>query len=183
MRNPKNLNMSEKIGQEEDKLFSLPALRLACQEPIERWHAMSDRELEDRARFLGFRAVLEDYCEVNGLALWKRKRRGVNKVSLLSEEDYADCVIASYDLASQVADQLQLQSALVDRLKDSKTFLKTLLNLNVIQLSMQSMIEYLILLDRCLFLKQRGCEVELVDMFDPVFSPRNKVIIGHHKPS
>ncbi|KAG7469567.1 hypothetical protein MATL_G00130150 [Megalops atlanticus] len=39
-------------------------------------------------------------------------------------------------------------------------------------------VETLVLLDRMLFLQERGLQSELVPLFDPAFSPRNLVLVA-----
>ncbi len=163
-------------------LLCLPALRLACQEPLERWVAMTEGELTERARWQGYRAILEDFCAKRSLAISKRRRRGARKAAIQHEQDYVESVVEGYhfrrsDGGQEEIDLVWLRTELRDAFRDAESVLPSLLNLNIVQLSLQSLLEYFILLDRCLFVLERGFEVEIIELFDPLLSPRNKCIL------
>ena len=43
---------------------------------------------------------------------------------------------------------------------------------------MQGALESLVLLDRCMYLRERGVKAELVPVFDEVTSPRNVALLA-----
>lgn len=47
-----------------------------------------------------------------------------------------------------------------------------------LRLSIAPLIETIILLDRCEYLKENGLEYVILPLFDPAFSPRNNVLIS-----
>ncbi len=183
-----NIVMSDKgrevMCNDGEVPFSYPALRLACQEPLETWMDMSDEELHERARFQGFRAVLEDFCQSRELTLTKRKRRCVRKSGVQSPEVYAEEVLEAYEFRTeeggdQSCEDCDFKRKLSNALQSQvdRGFLEVLLNLTILQLSLQRLLEYVIILDRCLFASENKLSVQLFELFEAKVSPRNKVVV------
>ncbi len=177
---PDNANMSgERLHQ---GLSSPPCLRLACQESLDRWmsESMSEEELIQRARCIGYRAALEQFCHSKRLRLKKKRRRGVRKNRTESASEYVDQVVVGYTFLGLDGEQVDgegVREELLRTLRECSGQCVPLLNLYIVQLAMQEVLEYLILLDRCLFMLNSGWQVSLAELFDPCLSPRNKVIL------
>ena len=58
----------------------------------------------------------------------------------------------------------------------TKEFTTTIINLGLIRGKLAKLVEIYIILDRVLYLKERGCKVEIEEFFDDRISPRNLLI-------
>ncbi|XP_029437556.1 protein RRNAD1 isoform X2 [Rhinatrema bivittatum] len=165
--------MSAWVAQLPGHRLSYKAREVAC-------HAIED--YAERLRGEGpalhahcFRAVLETV--IRGLDPSK-KRLGIQtikKAYQLSFEEYARRGLARAGLDPGVPlDEAALQSMLSQRRNVVAFFSLALL--------LAPLVETLLLLDRMIFLQERGFQCELLPLFHPTFSPRNLVLVAA-KPS
>lgn len=155
------------------------ALRLACQETLEKWLQQSPKGHEDHSRHFGYRAILEEFCHENRVNLKKKKRRGVRKSQFNSIDDFVENVCHGYDFNDCDMSLERIKETLTSKCLEyekSNVFDKLEI-LTGLQLNLQSILENLILLDRLLFLVENGLDsTSYFELFDCVVSPRNKLL-------
>ena len=149
------------------------ALRLAGQESLDTWLGQSPEEHLEHMRTFGCRSVLQVYAKQNNLTLKKRKRRATLRSHSGSNGELIQNLINRYDLD----DAVNAEKELLDLCDKHESSFKILEFLTGLQLFLQPMFEYFILLDRLLFLLENGfAKANLLELFDPKISPRNKLI-------
>jgi len=159
-------------------IFSLPSLRLAAQEPLQRRLAADDEEFREEALAFGRRAVFEAWMRQEGLPeACRARRRPVRRPGLLSSTDYYRKALTGYGVCGEDDVEALLPSLLQFEEEECGLGVFTVLaNLNLMQLSLQSSLEFFHLLDQASFMREKGFEVEVAQIFDLALSPRNKVI-------
>lgn len=141
---------------------------------------------------LGFRACLEKVATVLDIKLTKKKRRSLPANACEDVQSYSRAVlsrlrsdnqeelnisdVSRYDLQSADAEKIETQMELCYREHSGEFHLLELLT--GLQFLLQTVIENLITLDRLLFLQEHTpvSESGVCQIFDPLISPRNKVI-------
>ena len=152
-------------------------LRLGAQETVKRWISMKQKEHGSHMKSLGFRAILQEVAVSNNIDLVKKKRR-LKQSDFEHINSFLNCISKHYDideanakiLTEKVAESYQLNSKLFDLFE----------LMTGLQFLVQSVIENLIHMDRVLYLneKLKVSECDIVEVFDEVISPRNKVIFA-----
>ncbi|XP_071794862.1 methyltransferase-like protein 25B [Asterias amurensis] len=132
----------------------------------------------------GYRAILEVLIQEEGIELTqsqdgaRRIRKAVSSVKRAHQmkfEDYASAILSKLDLQS---DPVRIRTLC----KECLPSWHNLLVYNTIRQLLAPIVESLVLVDRALFLAERGIESRLVPIFDPVISPRNLVLLAVKKP-
>ncbi|CAK9833151.1 Methyltransferase-like protein 25B [Anthophora retusa] len=86
-----------------------PFLRLACQEPADRWCNMSTKTHNEHSFYVLARAVLQLYATKNGFFLKKRNRKGTRKSQCLNFETYVRDSLNRYILQSPRGENVEEQ--------------------------------------------------------------------------
>lgn len=173
MQNDLNKPMSESLRQSVPReqlqvVFSPFALRLGCQETWTKWLMRSQSEHESEARNFGHRALFESYCQRNKIEATKVKRR----VPKSGASDFPNQYLDTFKLVG--CDEKRVRAELSAEAETCQFYL--LEKLVGLQLSLQPLIEAVILLDRVLHLSQY--KTSLVSIFDELKSPRNQVLVS-----
>ena len=178
----RNFPLSEKLkflvsNSNNPDAFNGFMLRLGAQETVKRWISMEQKEHGSHMKSMGFRAILQEVAVSNNINLVKKKRR-IKQSDFEHINSFLNCISKQYDideanakiLTEKVAESYQLNSKLFDLFE----------LLTGLQFLVQSVIENLIHMDRVLYLneKLKVSECDIVEVFDEVISPRNKVIFA-----
>ncbi len=153
-------------------IYGPSALRLACQESLDKWLKLTDQELEVREKDFGHRAAFEAFCHDRRLVKRKRKRRQ------RGSSDFVAKIMDTYEVGEGQLDQDQIKSDFTEYCRQTESEFPLLSAVAALQLCLQSLLEYFITLDRCLFLIDNGLRVELREIFDVGLSPRNIALIA-----
>jgi len=157
------------------------ALRLASQEPFERWLDFEESEHAKRGQYLGFRCLVEAMELEAGTAVRKVKRKAVRKTQMENYEDFVDNALSRFEFVSKASNSKQEETeairqkldAIYERHKSDFGLFEMVVGL---QGFVQKILEYLVLLDRKLYLCSQSGGLpnppEIVKLFDPLLSPR-----------
>ena len=146
------------------------ALRLACQEPFERWLSFTEKEHSQRSKYLGFRSLI-DAMESRAV---KVKRKALRKSQMNDFEDFVNNCIDRFDFGDVSTETIRDE---LKRLYSENESNFMLFELIVgLQGFLQILLEYLLVLDRKKYLLEEGFEPEIIRLFDPMLSPRCFVI-------
>ena len=144
---------------------------------------------EQRARYLGYRAMLEALDSVivtsntieatsNKPKIVKTKRRGLTKLQMNTYETFKENALNRFDFGlkkdeiSRVHIETQLDS-LHRQYKDDFKLYEYIVGL---QNFLQELLEGFVILDRLWYLREKGFYPNLFNIFDEKISPRNTVI-------
>ena len=178
---PLSEQLIEVVGDKLNVIGSHFAVRLACQETLEKWLQQLPEGHEAHSRHFGYRAILEEFCQENHIKLKKKKRRGVRKSQFSSIDDFVESVCQGYDFEDCDIDLESIKKTLTKKcLKyEELNVFDKLEILTGLQLNLQSILEDLILLDRLLFFVENGFDsTSYIELFDSVISPRNKLLFS-----
>ena len=144
--------------------FNGPSMRLASQESFRKWVQKSNEELLQNSKNFGFRAIFEKFCSENDLKYVKTKRRVKNGSNF---ENF----ISGYQV-----ENLDKEALLAECEANCDKF-ELLEKINGIQLSLQNLLEFLVLLEKCEhLLEENADDVIFYEIFDKESSPRNYLI-------
>ncbi|XP_062848541.1 protein RRNAD1 [Trichomycterus rosablanca] len=161
--------MSEWVGGLPGHQLSYKALEGAC-------HAIEDylqrlREDSGLLRTHCYRAALETIIRAERPELRRAGVQTIKKAHMLPFSEYARLGLSRVGLPGDLA----YDSAFVEGLLEQHGRVVVYFSLALL---LAPVVESLVLLDRMLFLQERGFQSQLVPLFDPVLSPRNHVLLA-----
>lgn len=175
-----NFNVNEFLKQ--------PFLRLACQEPVERWSNMSQDSHDAHAFHVLARAVLELYAKRNKLYLKKKVCKATRRSQCSSIENYVKDTLLRYTFepineTSQVKKGKMynheiIASEIIELWKNHCQRLKEVEIYTGLQLILQEPAESIVLQDRLCWLQEQGLEATLVPVMNKALSPRSNAIVA-----
>ena len=150
-------------------LTSVFARRLGAQDPFSVWYQRSLAEQNEHAKCFGRRAILQTLVGNKNISgkLKKKTRHGVRNGGNISNEEFLAEVERTYDFDNQD----QVMAALGQKLEMNYDWLEVF---SGFQAFLQLPLEYLIMLDKLLYLRESLPErnPKLVRIFDASISPR-----------
>ncbi|XP_008557948.1 methyltransferase-like protein 25B [Microplitis demolitor] len=167
------------------EILHRPFLRLACQEPANRWDKMS-KDLHDKHAFCVLsRAVIELFTYENNITLTKCVRKATRKSQCKNFETYLQDTIERY----------YFNGNSISNDGDNKKFMETIMKLweshedkmndveiyTGLQLLLQAPAESLVLYDRYCWLIENNYSSEIVAVLSNVISPRCYATVGIKK--
>ncbi|OAD55291.1 hypothetical protein WN48_04933, partial [Eufriesea mexicana] len=165
-----------------------PFLRLACQEPTDRWYNMSTETHDQHSFYVLARAVLQLYATKNGFSLKKRTRKGIRKSQCLDFKTYAKNSLNRYILQPQNEEKLKKQDLqfnlntheknIIELWKIHCDKLKLVEIYSGLQLMLQAPAESLILQDRLCWLEEQGLGAKIIPVMNKRLSPRAYAIVS-----
>ncbi|XP_017789596.1 PREDICTED: protein RRNAD1-like [Habropoda laboriosa] len=168
-----------------------PFLRLACQEPADRWCNMSIKTHNEHSFYVLARAVLQLYAAKNGFFLKKRNRKGTRKSQCLNFETYVRDSLHRYILQPSKGDKVEeqdVQSNLDMHEKNIMQLWKVHCNkLKIVemytglQLMLQAPAESFILQDRLCWMAEQGLEAKIIPVMNKRLSPRAYAIVSRKR--
>ncbi|XP_015110794.1 protein RRNAD1 [Diachasma alloeum] len=183
----KNFPMSRGLGRECEGIgnpegvgdvLGRTFMRLACQEPAERWEKMAREDHEVHSICLMARGVLELFCHKNQIKLTKTRRKSVRSSKCRNFEAYFQNFTRRYNFNGQQLDKKyyeeinQLWEENTPKLKLSEVY-------TGLQLLLQAPAEYLVLNDRRCWLEEQGfSETKILSVLDRKLSPRSHAIVS-----
>ncbi|KAI5106199.1 protein RRNAD1 isoform X1, partial [Silurus meridionalis] len=164
--------MSEWVRELPGHMLSYKAREGAC-------HAVEDyiHRLRDESMLLKthcYRATLECIIREERPHLRRAGIQTIKKAHMLSFAEYARLGLSRVGLPADLTfDPASVESMLEQQGRVVIYFSLALL--------LAPVVEALVLLDRVLFLQERGFQSQLIPLFDPAFSPRNLVLVAMKK--
>ncbi|KAF7708557.1 hypothetical protein HF521_017614 [Silurus meridionalis] len=164
--------MSEWVRELPGHMLSYKAREGAC-------HAVEDyiHRLRDESMLLKthcYRATLECIIREERPHLRRAGIQTIKKAHMLSFAEYARLGLSRVGLPADLTfDPASVESMLEQQGRVVIYFSLALL--------LAPVVEALVLLDRILFLQERGFQSQLIPLFDPAFSPRNLVLVAMKK--
>ncbi|KAF7379047.1 hypothetical protein HZH66_015281 [Vespula vulgaris] len=165
-----------------------PFLRLACQEPAERWINMSQDSHDTHAFHVLARAVLELYVKQNKFYLKKRVRKATRRSQCSSIENYVKDTLLRYTLEpiNEVIPQTEgkinyheiIQNDMIELWKHHCQRSKEVEIYTGLQLILQAPAESIVLQDRLCWLQEQGLEATIFPVMNKILSPRSNAIIA-----
>eukprot|EP00093_Oithona_nana_P009335 09335.XXX_203597_202326_1 [CDS] Oithona nana genome sequencing. len=148
-------------------LTSTYARRLGAQDPFSAWRNKNFQQHLEHAKSFGRRAILQTLTSKN---LKKNNRHGIRNSGNISNEEFIAKVEQSYEFETD-NDRRQVLSALHKELKMDFNWLEVFSGFQAI---LQLPLEYLMMLDKLLYLNERLPEKnpKLLKIFDETISPR-----------
>ena len=177
---PLSLQLQEavKTCDNAHEIFNVFLFRLAAQENQVKWRNQTEADHTNHMNNVGFRAVLEKVCQDRNFLVKKKNRRGVLKNSFNNLSSFIQSLQERYEFSES---ELTTISQDIRKFCEENTKIFHVLEmLTGLQFLLQSVIEKLIICDRFLFL-QENCDLltcEVVEIFDPKLSPRNKLLFA-----
>ncbi|KAK2579792.1 hypothetical protein KPH14_012184 [Odynerus spinipes] len=172
-----------------NKFLRQPFLRLACQEPAERWNNMSQDSHDTHAFHVLARAVLELYVKQNKLCLKKQVRKATRRSQCSSIENYVKDTLLRYTLEpmNETLQQMKgemnnykiIGSKIIELWKSHCHKLKNIEIYTGLQLILQAPAESIVLQDRLCWLQEQGLEATIVSIMNKTLSPRSNAIVAH----
>ncbi|XP_062321463.1 protein RRNAD1 [Osmerus eperlanus] len=157
-------------------LQGLPGHQLSYKSREGACHAMEDymQRLREESSLLKthcYRAVLESVIRGTRPELRRAGIQTIKKSHQLPFHEYARLGLARVGLPADLPlDTVKVEAMLKQQGRVVVYFSLALL--------LAPVVETLVLLDRMIFLQEQGIESQLVPLFDPVFSPRNLVLVA-----
>ncbi|XP_041369668.1 protein RRNAD1-like [Gigantopelta aegis] len=163
--------MSEFVGSLPGHQLSFAARELACH--FIGCYCQRLRDNSDHLKIHGYRAAVQLII----LGMRPDFRHGearctVKNATQMKFEKYAECISDKVGLGHDIPDDL------LKRAQSCVTHWKDVVAFYVIRLSLAPLIETLILLDRMVYLYEKGISSTLVPIFEPRLSPRNYVLLA-----
>jgi len=148
-------------------LASTYARRLGAQDPFSAWRNKNFQQHLEHAKSFGRRAILQTLSSKH---LKKSNRHGIRNSGNISNEEFIAKVEQSYEFETD-NDRRQVLSALHKELKMDFNWLEVFSGFQAI---LQLPLEYLMMLDKLLYLNERLPEKnpKLLKIFDETISPR-----------
>ncbi|XP_068244005.1 probable methyltransferase-like protein 25 isoform X2 [Palaemon carinicauda] len=109
----KNFPMSNTLKQimkVNDFRLSIYGLRLAAQESGVRWLQHTKEDHENHERNVAYRALLEDFCQKEGITLKKCRRRCARKSKFCSFNEYITAVLENYEFIPVKSEALNCEN-------------------------------------------------------------------------
>lgn len=163
--------------------FPVPGLRLACQAKLARWIIFTEEEHRRHQQSFSNRAFVEclkgrvEFSKHPSTANARTKKLN-RKLGTSAEEFRAEVVRRS---GCDPEERQQCEELLDQIVQEHSHVLAFIEPFTTLQFALQAPLESLVLLDRLFFLQERGIDAELVELFDPVVSPRNICIVARRK--
>ena len=168
-----------------------PFLRLACQEPADRWNNMSIETHNEHSFYVLARAVLQLYASKNGFSLKKRKQKGTRKSQCCDFKTYVRDSLTRYILQPQEEEALKEQDVQLDLDIHEKNIielwenhcdkLKIVETYTGLQLMLQASAESFVLQDRLCWMEEQGLEAKIIPVMNKYLSPRAYAIVSQKK--
>lgn len=163
-----------------------PFLRLACQEPSDRWCNMSIKRHNEHSFHVLARAVLQLYAAKNGFCLIKQTRKGTRKSQCLNFETYIKDSLNRYILQPLKEQDIQTnlnihEKNMVELWKSHCNKLKAVEIYSGLQLILQAPAESFILQDRLCWMEEQGFDTTIVPVMNRHLSPRSYAIISQKR--
>ncbi|XP_034030273.1 protein RRNAD1 [Thalassophryne amazonica] len=139
-------------------------------------HAVEDyiRRLREESKLLRthcYRAILEIFIRDVRPELRRAGIQTIKKAHLLSFTEYARLGLARVGLPADLLLDLELVEAMLKQQGRVVVYFS-------LALLLAPVVETLVLLDRMIYLQENGVDSQLVPLFDPIFSPRNFVLVA-----
>ncbi|XP_063985354.1 probable methyltransferase-like protein 25 [Diachasmimorpha longicaudata] len=168
----------ERIRDPQGEVLGRTFMRLACQEPAERWEGMGEEEHETHSICLMARAVLELFCRKNQINLTKTKRKSVRSSKCLNFETYLQNFVSRYNFNGKELDE-KYYAEINQLWGENESKLKLAEVYTGLQLLLQAPAEYLVLNDRKCWLEEQGFpETKIVSVLNRKLSPRSHAIVS-----
>ncbi|XP_076242733.1 methyltransferase-like protein 25B isoform X2 [Calliopsis andreniformis] len=168
-----------------------PFLRLACQEPADRWNDMSIQTHSNHAFYVLARALLQLYATTNGFSLKKRTQRSTRKSQCSTFETYVKESLNRYILEPKTEKKIQEQGLqlnldtyeknIIDLWKDHRNKLKIVEIYTGLQLMLQAPAESLVLQDRLCWMHEQGLEATIIPVMNKQLSPRSYALVSRKR--
>ncbi|XP_048265902.1 probable methyltransferase-like protein 25, partial [Bombus terrestris] len=168
-----------------------PFLRLACQEPADRWNNMSIETHNEHSFYVLARAVLQLYASKNGFSLKKRKQKGTRKSQCCDFKAYVRDSLTRYILQPQEKEALKEQDVQLNLDMHEKNIIELWGNhcdkLKIVeiytglQLMLQASAESFVLQDRLCWMEEQGLEAKIIPVMNKYLSPRAYAIVSQKK--
>ncbi|XP_034194968.1 methyltransferase-like protein 25B isoform X3 [Osmia lignaria lignaria] len=169
-----------------------PFLRLACQEPADRWCNMSVKTHNEHSFYVLARAVLQLYAAENGFSLMKQTQKGTRKSQCLNFESYVKDSLNRYILqpskGRKEQGNIDVQSTpdiheknIVKLWKSHCDKLKIVEIYSGLQLMLQAAAESFILQDRLCWMEEQGLKATIIPVMNKHLSPRSYAIVSQKR--
>ncbi|KAI4473839.1 hypothetical protein M0802_015922 [Mischocyttarus mexicanus] len=165
-----------------------PFLRLACQEPAERWINMSQGLHDTHAFHVLAKAVLELYVKQNKLQLKKQVRKATRRSQCSSIENYVKDTLLRYTLEptnetiprkhGKVNGHEMIENEITELWKHHCQRLQQIEIYTGLQLILQAPAESIVLQDRLCWLREQGLKAIIVPVMNNILSPRFNAIVA-----
>ncbi|XP_068894036.1 probable methyltransferase-like protein 25 [Tenebrio molitor] len=180
---PKSKLLGLVVGEREALDFlNVPFLRLACQSSGDGFARMTEVEREAHTNGCLFRAILQDVAEAEHYQVRRLKRKsGKFKPSPeISEpfETYLTNLKHTHVLIGGEITDRQFLTKMREKWTQHKGKAYLIGALAAFQAAMQNICENVVLLDRVMFLKEKGVECFVVKVTDQGISPRCHALVA-----
>ncbi|XP_015189445.1 PREDICTED: methyltransferase-like protein 25 isoform X2 [Polistes dominula] len=165
-----------------------PFLRLACQEPAERWINMSQDSHDIHAFHVLARAVFELYVNQNKLYLKKQVRKATRLSQCSSIENYVKDTLLRYTLEpinetvprneEKLNDHELIENEITELWKHHCQRLQQVEIYTGLQLILQASAESMVLQDRLCWLREQGLNAIIIPVMNNILSPRSNAIVA-----
>ncbi|XP_014605010.1 PREDICTED: protein RRNAD1-like [Polistes canadensis] len=165
-----------------------PFLRLACQEPAERWINMSQDSHDIHAFHVLSRAVFGLYVKQNKLHLRKQVRKATRRSQCSSIENYVKDTLLRYTLEpineiipqreGKFNDHETIENEITELWKHHCQRLRQVEIYTGLQLILQAPAESMVLQDRLCWLREQGLNATIIPVMNNILSPRSNAIIA-----
>ncbi|XP_017878991.1 methyltransferase-like protein 25 isoform X2 [Ceratina calcarata] len=172
-------------GLDVGSFLRQPFLRLACQEPADRWYNMSTETHDQHSFYVLARAVLQLYATKNGFSLKKCTQKGTRKSQCLDFETYIKDSLHRYTLKKLEEDaQFNFETHeqnMIDLWESHSDKLKLAEIYTGLQMMLQAPAESLVLQDRLCWMKEQGLRAKIVPVMHRRLSPRAYAIVSQKR--
>ncbi|XP_066596315.1 methyltransferase-like protein 25B [Prorops nasuta] len=176
-------NSIKKANMDVSTFLKIPFLRLACQEPTDRWKDISEESHSKHSFYALARATLQLYANQCGCILKKKARKGTRKSQCLTIETYIRDSLSRYTFQHIEQESSSVNSdthfkRLLHLWEEQKSKLKTAEIYTGLQLMLQGAAESLVLNDRFCWLNERNLLNSIVPVMNKSLSPRSHALIS-----
>ncbi|KAG7210689.1 hypothetical protein KM043_012192 [Ampulex compressa] len=167
-----------------------PFLRLACQEPADRWHNMSTIDHHQHSFHVLARAVFQLYADTSGFLLKKKFQKATRKNQCESFETYIKDSLSRYTLEpinrtnavkSEHFDNALHVSKITQLWQRYRVKLRNAEYYTALQLVLQAPAESLLLQDRLSWMEEQGLKAFISTVTNRNLSPRCYAIVSQKK--
>ncbi|RZC31870.1 presequence protease, mitochondrial [Asbolus verrucosus] len=162
--------------------LNIPFLRVACQGSVDGFSTMTQQEHEQHANSCMFRAILQDVansenCQVKRL---KRKSGKLRQSGPISEpfETYLTNLKHTHTLIGGSVSDDQFLKKMREKWTQHKGNVSLIEALAALQAAIQNICENVVLLDRVMFLMEKGVKCFVVKVTDQGISPRCHALVA-----
>ncbi|KAI0215432.1 Methyltransferase-like protein 25 [Lamellibrachia satsuma] len=168
-----------KCAQEKhpDWRLNTYALRLAAQETRARWQKQTVEDHKYHVKNVAFRGIIELFCQTEHCELNKTRRRVARQKDYDSFDTYLAAVFDRAALSGN-QDMTFVLKKLQDLYCAHEPYVDFIEPFTALQMTLQPVLESLIIIDRLQFLREHDLSATAVPIFNEEISPRNLALIG-----